>query len=130
MSTNTNLLTVTRFATAADVRAWAVANNLEVATTRGRLPFEVVTAYNKANSLKYRPGAAKKVVDVEVKDKRGRKAVRKVNVGDARALLAANGVETGKRGRLSLAQLVQAWELGTNSKGAEKASEAVDSTVE
>lgn len=121
-----NALTVTRFASGADVRAWGLENGFNVADTRGRLPFELVKAYNKANAVKYVPGKAVVTKSVEVRDSRGRKVTRKVNVGQARKLLAANGVQTGARGRLSLAQLTQAWELGANSKAAEKTPEAAE----
>jgi len=118
-----NSLSVTKFATAAQVRAWALENGLQVADGRGRIPFEVATAYNKSNSLKYRPGAAVATKEVKIKGV----GSRKVSVRQARLVLAANGVSVGARGRLSDAQIEQAWKLGNKAKDAQEAPVASES---
>ncbi len=92
-----------RIASADEVRVWAVEKGL-AKPTRGRLSNGAVEAYNKAHkSRQYTPGVAPEptmVVQVEAKDKNGRKRQRKVSVPLA-ALRTVEGV--GKRGKVSQA---------------------------
>jgi hypothetical protein len=109
MSVNT--LSPQAFATASTVRAWAVANGLPAGGERGLLPAATIKAYNAKNGLKFKYASYKKVVEVETRDKRNKKVVRKVNVAAARSVLLAAGEPVGKRGRLSTAQLQKALAL-------------------
>lgn len=85
------------------VREWALAEGLPVGK-RGKFSAEVIAKFNKAHPrAKFSYGAFKPTITVQA----GR--IRKhVNVAEARAALAAQGVQVGKRGRLSQANLVLA----------------------
>lgn len=104
-------LTVPTVASAAQVRAWARANG-HVVGTRGRFAPSLVAAYNKANPVKYGEGKFLAAKSVQVKDSRGKTVTRKISPKVARALLNANGVTTGKRGRLTASQYQAAYDLG------------------
>lgn len=93
---------------AAEVRSWAGSKGLEVADTRGRLPFAVVDAYNKAHrSKRYAVGGPAKTISVAVPatDSRGRNITKTVAV-NAAELRAGIGAE-GQRGRVSAAAAVE-----------------------
>lgn len=90
-------------ATAADVRAWALKNDLPAGGSRGRLPADTVEAFNAANDATYAPAGERKrkVTAMRVTDK-GRKVpvTRTVNVADVREFAVENGLAKPGRGRL------------------------------
>lgn len=96
-----------RVASAADVRAWAIAQGLDEGFgTRGRLSAEVVDAFNKGRRVKYVEGEAPvQTVTVEFPgtDARGRKRTvkREVPIQAARKYGQEQGLTTSTRGRLS-----------------------------
>jgi hypothetical protein len=92
----------------ADVRAWAASNGHTVGK-RGKFSKALITDFNKAHkSRPYRPGKFLPTTLVVAKAEGQRPIRTNVNVAQARATLAGAGVQVGKRGRLSPAQLSQA----------------------
>lgn len=100
---------------ASDVRAWGREQNASGADfkgtepgTRGRLNPALVAAYNKAhkgaNAFKGNKAHVSSVT-VTAKPAKGRAVTKRVNVAEARAALAAQGIAVGKRGRLPKAAL-------------------------
>lgn len=98
-------------ASPADVRVWAADNGFTVGK-RGKFSRDLISAYNKANGLKYRAGAHVPTVKVTAKPAKGRSVTRTVNVAQVREAAAAAGVPVGKRGRLDR-KVIDAYVLGT-----------------
>lgn len=105
----TSTLAVKASASPADVRAFALANGIEVGT-RGRLNPAAVAAFNRVSHIKYTEAAHVKTREVTVKVG-GRKRTRKFNPAQVRAILRANGVPVGNRGVISAAQFQRAYDL-------------------
>lgn len=103
-------LTVQASATAAQVRAFAAENGIEVGT-RGRLNPAAIKAYNKVHGLKYREGKFVKTTTFKVRDSKGHLRTRQISPKAARALLVAEGFPVGKRGRVSAAAVQAAVDL-------------------
>ena len=103
-------LNVQASASPAAVRAWAQSQGIPVGP-RGKFSDDLVRTYNAKHALKYRPGKHVKTVPVAAVDGRGRSVVRKINFGQARAVLLANGHSVPKRGPLSRGQIALALSL-------------------
>lgn len=100
--------------TAQDVRDWAAdktINGLVGVAVRGRLPFEVIEAYNKCHRVHYSPLAQQPLPVLTIKGKRDAKgrinasAAYKVTNPDVRQWAIAQGFTVGVRGRLPKAVL-------------------------
>lgn len=109
---------MSKFATTADVRAWAVANGIEVKPegTRGRLPKAAIEGFNadKANRVKYRGVQPTKVV-VTAKPEKGRAKRKTATTDEIRAFAVANGLsKPGQRGRFS-SDTLRAFVLGLDA---------------
>lgn len=98
-------------ASPADVRAWAQENGHKVGQ-RGKFSRDLISAYNKANGLKYREGEHVPTVKVSAKPAKGRTVTRTVNMAQVRAAASAAGVPVGKRGRIDR-KVIDAYVLGT-----------------
>ena len=98
-------------ASPADVRAWAADNGFNVGK-RGKFSQEVISAFNKANGLKYRQGQHVPTVKVSAKPAKGRTVTRTVNMAQVRAAAIEAGVPVGKRGRIDH-KVTEAYVLGT-----------------
>ena len=97
----------------ADVRKWATDNGYTVGK-RGKFSTDLISAYNKANGLKYRPGQHVPTVKVTAKPEKGRRVTRTVNMAQVRAAALDAGVPVGKRGRID-SKVIDAYVLGTLS---------------
>ena len=100
-------------ASPADVRVWAADNGFTVGK-RGKFSRDLISAYNKANGLKYREGEHVPTVKVTAKPAKGRSVTRTVNMAQVRAAAVEAGVEVGKRGRIDR-KVIDAYVLGTLS---------------
>lgn len=99
----------------ADVRAWGRGNDFPGKTesmvakgTRGRLSPALVSAFNakhKGGNAYSEKDKGVKSITVSAKPAKGRTKTARVSVPAARAALAAQGVQVGKRGRLPQAAL-------------------------
>lgn len=100
-----------RFATVAEVRAWAADNDLPAGGSRGRLPGATIDAFNTAHGkgkgrAKHVEGYNKgKVTLTEYGPKGGVKRQVTVDPQDVRANAALEGVTVAARGRLSQAAI-------------------------
>lgn len=92
-----------------DVRVWGAAHGFNV-KTRGSISFDLYTAYNKANSVKYLPSKYVATRKVEVKVK-GRNVTRTTTPAAVRDILKNAGESVGSRGRLSNAHYQRAFDL-------------------
>ena len=106
--------------TPADVRAFAVKNDLPAGGARGRLPQATIDAFNKGRKNVYVPGAPRpakiKVSGVRT-NARGRKTPVTMNAthGEVRAAAEAAGVSLGARGRIP-SPVLSAFASGTLSE--------------
>lgn len=111
--TDTNLLAVTpvagfRQATAAEVKAWAADNGFTVKPGRGRMPMEVVHAFNAKHGAG-RKRKAQYVLGSAVQDERdygyttakGRQGKFSARPADIRAWAQSEGLTTATRGKFS-----------------------------
>jgi hypothetical protein len=106
-------LTVRSTAPANVVRAWLKDNGFNPGT-RGKFSAAEISAYNKNNALKYVPAKHVPTKEVTVTIA-GRKRTRKVNVLAARNILRENGQPVGRRGRLTVAQFQNAYDLSVSN---------------
>lgn len=97
-------------APASAVRAFALANGLPAGGSRGRLPFETIKAFNKANGLKYSSGKFVKSAEVTV-TRKGKTVTRKVDPRAVRRFLIERGEAVPARDRLSAAHVQRAFDL-------------------
>lgn len=98
-------------ATAAEVRAFARANGIEVGK-RGRFAPSLVEAFNAQAETPYVEAGHVHTVTVTAKSKNHRTVTRNVSPAAVRAAAKAAGVEVGKQGRLPRS-LMEAYVLGT-----------------
>lgn len=93
-----------RTASPAEVREFAASKGIKVGT-RGRFSAELIADFNKGRKVKYTPRAFKptvKVTALRENAKGGKTPVsRQINVAEARAYAAANGLKVGTRGRVT-----------------------------
>ena len=95
---------MSKFATAADVRAWAAENGIPTKPGRGRLPKSTIEAFNKGRRVKYR-GPQPKTLTMSAKPegKGARRVTRTAPLAEVRAFAVAAGLAKPTRGRLSRA---------------------------
>ena len=98
-------------APASEVRAWAAANGHTVGK-RGKFSQELISAFNKANKVKYREGQFTPTVSHTAKPEKGRSKTIKVNPALVRQAAREAGVPVGNRGRLDK-RVLDAYVLGT-----------------
>lgn len=111
---DTTILAVTpvkgyRQSTAADVKAWAEANGLQVHAGRGRMPLAAIHAYNKANKRARRQYVVGSAVPTTLTHpfttKAGRESTFQATNADVRTWATEQGLVVGERGRFSRAVL-------------------------
>jgi hypothetical protein len=109
-----NATKIQPYASAPEVRAWALANGHKVGA-RGLFPEATITAYNRKHAVKYKAGKHVKTIEVKAKPAKGRTVTRKVNVEQVRKAAREAGVKVGARGNLPESVLT-AFVLGTLGK--------------
>lgn len=94
-----------RRATADEVKTWGEANGHKVNRGRGRMSYELVTAYNKANKrrkVQYLPGQpAAEATEYEYTTATGRKGKFTAPPADVRSWAEENGYAVKSKGRFT-----------------------------